>query len=173
MTEVPLYRNQFILLQSKSSDWFLYDRDLRHERVNTSPLTMKKLKQKPWYRWNETSFSHDSLYLKTRKIEMRHHFVGRLIFVKICRKMRWETFMQQSLLEKKIRRLQWPWFMPNVIIMMHNTTKIILSAQCIDVYGLHSTIYGVLPVYHPNQCMYTTLATKSNAMFFILRISSQ
>ena len=154
-----LCRNQFILLQSKSSDWFLYDRDLRHERVNTSPLTIKKLKQKPWYLWNETSFSHDSLYLKTRKIELRHHFVGRLIFMKICRKMRWETFMQQSLLEKKI--------------MMHSTTKIILSAQCIDVYGLHSTIYGVLPAYHPNQCMYTILATKSNAMFLILRISSQ
>ena len=28
------YRNQSIDLQSKSMDWFLYDRDLRHERVN-------------------------------------------------------------------------------------------------------------------------------------------
>ena len=27
------YRNQSIDLQSKSVDWFLYDRDLRHERV--------------------------------------------------------------------------------------------------------------------------------------------
>ena len=27
------YRNQPIDLQSKSMDWFLYDRDLRHERV--------------------------------------------------------------------------------------------------------------------------------------------
>ena len=26
--------NQSIDLQSKSMDWFLYDRDLRHERVN-------------------------------------------------------------------------------------------------------------------------------------------
>ena len=29
------YRNQSIDLQSKSMNWFLYDRDLRHERVNT------------------------------------------------------------------------------------------------------------------------------------------
>ena len=28
------YRNQFIDLQSKSMDWFLYDNDLHHERVN-------------------------------------------------------------------------------------------------------------------------------------------
>ena len=27
------YRNQFIDLQNKSMDWFLYDKDLRHERV--------------------------------------------------------------------------------------------------------------------------------------------
>ena len=27
------YRNQFTDLQSKSMDWFLYDRGLRHERV--------------------------------------------------------------------------------------------------------------------------------------------
>ena len=27
------YRNQSIDLQSKSMDWFLYDRDLRHERA--------------------------------------------------------------------------------------------------------------------------------------------
>ena len=27
------YRNQSINLQSKLMDWFLYDRDLRHERV--------------------------------------------------------------------------------------------------------------------------------------------
>ena len=33
MTEVPRYRNQSIGLLSKSVDWFLYDRDLRHERV--------------------------------------------------------------------------------------------------------------------------------------------
>ena len=30
--------NQSIDLQSKSMDWFLYDRDLRHERVNAFPL---------------------------------------------------------------------------------------------------------------------------------------
>ena len=30
------YRNKSIYLQSKSTDWFLYDSDLRHERVNYS-----------------------------------------------------------------------------------------------------------------------------------------
>ena len=30
------YRNQSIDLPSKSMDWFLYDNDLRHERVNSS-----------------------------------------------------------------------------------------------------------------------------------------
>ena len=34
MTEISIYRDQSIDLQSKSVDWFLYDRDLRHERVN-------------------------------------------------------------------------------------------------------------------------------------------
>ena len=29
-----LYRNQFIDLQNKSMDWFLYDKNLRHEKVN-------------------------------------------------------------------------------------------------------------------------------------------
>ena len=40
MTEVPSYRNQSIDLLCKSKDWFLYDKDLRQERVN-------KLKKKP------------------------------------------------------------------------------------------------------------------------------
>ena len=31
-----LYRNQSIDLFWKSKDWFLYDRDLRHERVEKS-----------------------------------------------------------------------------------------------------------------------------------------
>ena len=35
MTEVPTYRNQSIGLQSKSMDWFLYDGDLRYERVKS------------------------------------------------------------------------------------------------------------------------------------------
>ena len=34
MTEVMLYRNQYIDLERKSMDWFLYDSDIRHERVN-------------------------------------------------------------------------------------------------------------------------------------------
>ena len=32
------YRNQYIDLQSKLMDWFIYDRDLRDERVNDSSL---------------------------------------------------------------------------------------------------------------------------------------
>ena len=33
------YRNQYIDLQSKSVDWFLYGIGLRHERVNSIPTT--------------------------------------------------------------------------------------------------------------------------------------
>ena len=33
MTEVLSYRNQSIDLHRKSMDWFLYDRDLRPEKV--------------------------------------------------------------------------------------------------------------------------------------------
>ena len=35
MTETISYINQSIVLLSKSMDWFLYDRDFRHERVKT------------------------------------------------------------------------------------------------------------------------------------------
>ena len=34
MTEVSIIRNHSIDLQNKSIDWFLYDKNLRHERVN-------------------------------------------------------------------------------------------------------------------------------------------
>ena len=34
MKEAPSYRNQTTDLLCKSMDWFLYDRDLGHERVN-------------------------------------------------------------------------------------------------------------------------------------------
>ena len=34
MKEIPFIRNQSIDFQSKSMEWFLYDRDPRHERIN-------------------------------------------------------------------------------------------------------------------------------------------
>ena len=34
MAEVAIIKNQIIDLQKKSMGWFLYDRNLRHERVN-------------------------------------------------------------------------------------------------------------------------------------------
>ena len=34
-----LCENQSIDLQSKTIDWLLYDRDLRHERVNTDAVS--------------------------------------------------------------------------------------------------------------------------------------
>ena len=36
MMDVPIYRNQSIDLQNNSLEWFLYDRNLPHERVNFS-----------------------------------------------------------------------------------------------------------------------------------------
>ena len=43
MTDVSSYRNQSTDLQSKSMVWFLHDRDLRHERVNTDNSEFEKL----------------------------------------------------------------------------------------------------------------------------------
>ena len=37
VTEDPIIQNT--ILQSKSVDWYLYDRDLRHERVKALLLT--------------------------------------------------------------------------------------------------------------------------------------
>ena len=37
------YRNQSIDLQGKSADWFLYDRDLRHERVKMKSKSTKMM----------------------------------------------------------------------------------------------------------------------------------
>ena len=44
------YRNQPINLRSKSMGWFLYDRGLRHERVNRILNTSLKLTAKIWWR---------------------------------------------------------------------------------------------------------------------------
>ena len=46
MMENPIIRNQSIDLQSKSLDWFLYDRNFRHERVKI-PNTQFHIRQFP------------------------------------------------------------------------------------------------------------------------------
>ena len=43
MTEPLSYRNQSIDLQSKSMDWFQFDRGLRHERVKKFFLPVLKV----------------------------------------------------------------------------------------------------------------------------------
>ena len=48
MTESLLYRNQPIDLHSKLMDWFLYDRDLRHERVNARYKKSQELQHKSY-----------------------------------------------------------------------------------------------------------------------------
>ena len=40
ITESLSCKNQSIDLQSKSIDWFLYDRDLHHERVNATHVSI-------------------------------------------------------------------------------------------------------------------------------------
>ena len=42
MKEVPIYKNQSIDLQSNFMDWFLYDRKLRHERVQKNLIDETK-----------------------------------------------------------------------------------------------------------------------------------
>ena len=41
MVEILSYRNQSIDLLCKSTDWFLYDQDLRHERVKPLSIFVK------------------------------------------------------------------------------------------------------------------------------------
>ena len=60
-----LYRNQFIYLPWKSLDWFLYDEDLRHERVrelrkSCSGYFANLSRKYPWR----------SPFLKTRQISL-------------------------------------------------------------------------------------------------------
>ena len=43
MTEILSYRKQSIDLQSKSKDWFLYDTDLRHEKVKKDTIRITDL----------------------------------------------------------------------------------------------------------------------------------
>ena len=40
MMDVLSYRNQSIDLLNKSMDWFLYDKDSRHERINEASVSI-------------------------------------------------------------------------------------------------------------------------------------
>ena len=42
--KIPIYRNQSTDLLSKSMDWFLYKKDLRHERVKESNFILFLIK---------------------------------------------------------------------------------------------------------------------------------
>ena len=43
------YRNQSIDLLRKSMDWFIYDSDLRHEKVNKSKVYQKEISKRSQY----------------------------------------------------------------------------------------------------------------------------
>ena len=57
----PSYRNQSTDLQSKSLEWFLYDRDLRHERVKDM-YCKARLNYRDLFR--TLSITHDGLFAK-------------------------------------------------------------------------------------------------------------
>ena len=68
MTETLSYRNQSTDLQRKSMDWFLYDWDLRHEKINSitseivkigvfkTRLLVRKIFHRPGLFWQLFSF---------------------------------------------------------------------------------------------------------------------
>ena len=81
---VPSYRNQSIDLQSKSMDWFLYDRDLRNERVKYNELLVIKtscevnsriirIKNNPQY-INSRKTIQSSLSFRYLSINFQAHF---------------------------------------------------------------------------------------------------
>ena len=67
------YRNQSIDLQSQSVDWFLYDRDLRHERVipkttkSSHDFVVTKKNTHIWRRWGHLRVSFWHLLMNFEK----------------------------------------------------------------------------------------------------------
>ena len=74
-TEVPTalsYRNQSIDLLWKSMVWFLYDRDLRHERVSRQLVT-KIVRKKMLFRQFLISPSIPSLRISPHAVQKREN----------------------------------------------------------------------------------------------------
>ena len=53
------YRNQSIVLQSKSMDWFLYDRDLHQENVNKNLLNISNGENPIIYVWQAFKYASE------------------------------------------------------------------------------------------------------------------
>ena len=68
------YRNQSIDLQSQSVDWFLYDRDLRHERVK-GYLYQRSFYCKTWYIFLLSFETSKAFLFIPKTTKSSHHFV--------------------------------------------------------------------------------------------------
>ena len=75
MTDVLSYRNQSINVLCKSMDWFLYDRDLRHERVN-SWFTVNPLPLDFHLKVMHTNYTVHTITVHTIHTIMSVFFVG-------------------------------------------------------------------------------------------------
>ena len=92
------YRNQSIDLQSQSVDWFLYDRDLRHERVipkttkSSHDFVVTKKNTHIWRRWGHLRVSFWHLLMnfeKPKKSEFwknEKKIAGDIIILHMCTK---------------------------------------------------------------------------------------
>ena len=79
MTEVPfIHRNQSIDLLFKAIDWFLYDRDLHHERANcdiwTGPVNIYVLN-------NGTTAARSEIWPKLIKVSEKRYWRRNYVFI--------------------------------------------------------------------------------------------
>ena len=120
------YRNQSIDLQSKTLDWFLYDRDLRHERVNmkesrTTPSTISNFLI---VNFKQIQVIKGFLYFsyKLRRLGKRKHFDSNSNYIDMRPNLNWGwsevkdisliiyLFSCSSLREKFDMKVISPWF---------------------------------------------------------------
>ena len=80
------YRNQSIDLQSKPIDWFLYDRDLRHERVDVKLALREKLRRLLGRIWEHRKISYmwKVVILKRRSHNKNQKIILRKFWKKTC-----------------------------------------------------------------------------------------
>ena len=76
------YRNQCTDLLCKSMDWFLFDRDLRHERVNS------------WVLWNYSLLKRFKAFYDSILLYYIEHF--RELFYPVFRLLKWETIQDKQ-----------------------------------------------------------------------------
>ena len=119
------YRNQSIDFQSKPIDWFLYDRDLRHERVDVKLALREKLRRFLGRIWEHRKISYmwKVVILKRRSHNKNHKIIMRKfwkkhVLIPFCGKFQllkvvinlsskiWFLFVLMLIWHKNVNKLQ-------------------------------------------------------------------